>query len=531
MTLAPPGSPARTAAPTRPRSVLILFVLPWLLLSLLGALWALATPIGGSPDEPAHVVKAGSVVRGEFVPSSMIAQGGVLHVPAALAFEYQQSCFAFLGDTAATCAPEFAGDPGAIVETYSSASLYDPVYYLLVGWPSLLSPDEAGIYGMRIVSALLCSFFVAACFWMIGSWPRRRLPALGVLIGLTPIAVYLLGTVNPNALEFTGGLAIITGMLGIVQQPDERLLRSRLALVVVASALVANTRGISPLWVALLLVVPLVLLKGRALLALLRRPAVIVSIVLIAASALFSAWWTLSTNTLGTAPSTAPEVTPTAPGVGLTPVQGFFGLIGMFYSQLRQMVGILGWLDTPLSPPVYYISYLLFALLVVGTALWVRGRALVFVVIMALLFFFLPPLIQAAYVTRGGYIWQGRYTLVLLMALLVSMAACIAASDRFRRREEAAGSHRGLARLLRILPWAVGALWTIGIVWSFATTLRRFSVGYSVDWAEMVEPGAWTPPVGVVPLVVLFALTAAAFAVSVVLAGRDRAPALTDERS
>ncbi|MGA1835541.1 DUF2142 domain-containing protein [Herbiconiux sp. 11R-BC] len=522
MTFEPSAVAPLPTAPTTPRrSVVTLFLLPWLLLSILGALWALATPIGGSPDEPAHVVKAASVVRGELLPATMIAEGGVLHAPAVFADEFEQGCFAFYPDVPASCAPAFTGDPSAIVETHSAASLYNPVYYWLVGWPSLAMPDVNGIFAMRIVSAVLTSFFLAACFWMIGSWRTRRVPSLGVLVAITPMALYLMGTVNPNALEFTGGLAMFAGMLSIVLEPNPRLLGSRLAIVVVAAALVSNTRGISPLWVAVLLVLPLILLTLRELGALFKRPSVIISVLLIVITAVFSIWWTLKSNSLGTGPSTAPETTPTSHGVGLSPIEGFFGLLGDFYLQLRQMIGILGWLDTTLHPVVYLAWYAFMLALVAGVVIFVRGRKLVFLIALAAAFFLLPPLIQAFYVTKGGFIWQGRYTLILLMPLLLGMAACIAASPRFLRWVAGVRAHRAFV-LLTVLGIGTGAAWAVGIAYGFITTMHRFTSGYASVWGAMLEPGAWAPPLGTVLTIVLFALAAAAFAANIVIAGRDR---------
>ncbi|MFB2584764.1 DUF2142 domain-containing protein [Herbiconiux liukaitaii] len=528
MTYVPSPSALRAQLAAPHRSAGRHFLLPWLLLALLGSLWAVATPIGGSPDEPAHVVKAASVVRGELLPSEMIATGGVLHVPAAYAAEYAQGCFAFFAEIPASCAPGFTGDPSEIVETYSSASLYNPVYYVLVGWPSLVLPDTIGIYAMRIMSAVLTSLFLAAAFWVVAAWRLPRVPSLGILIGTTPIVLYLMGTVNPNALEFTGGLALFAAMLGIVLDPQPRLLGSRLALVVVASALVSNTRGISPLWVALLLALPLLLLTGRELGALLKKPGVIISILLIGITAAFSAWWTLSSNSLGTGPSTGPEIVQTNPGVGLTPLEGFIGELGNTYLRLRQMVGILGWLDTPLSPPLYYIAYALFGLLVLGVIVFVRGRKLVFLAVLALAFFFLPAFIQSFYVTKGGYIWQGRYTLVLMMALLLGMAACIAASDRFVRWQQRLDEHgvarRGARGTVTVLAWLAGIAWAFIVSWAFLTTMRRMTVGYSVDWLQMFEPGAWEPPLGALPLMIAFAVVALGLGVTVAAGFRDPRP-------
>ncbi|MFB2557317.1 DUF2142 domain-containing protein [Herbiconiux liangxiaofengii] len=490
-------------------------LLPWFLIAALSSLWALATPIGGSPDEPAHVVKAASVVRGQLLPTEMIAAGGVLEVPAAFDHEYSQGCFAFFADVPASCAPPLQGDPAALVESHSSASLYNPVYYALVGWPSLIAPDVVGIYAMRIVSAVLCSFFVASAFWLIASWQTRRLPSLGVLIGLTPIVVYLMGTVNPNALEFSGGLALFVAMVSITSDPGAKRFGPALAIAVVAAALVSNARGISPLWVALLLVLPLLLLTGRQVVALFRRPSVLVGAGVIVASALYSAWWTLSSNSLGTGPSTGPEVVPDVPGVGLSPLPAFIGEFGNFYLRMRQMVGVLGWLDTPLNPLAYYLCYLLFGLLVLGVVVFVRGRALVFVGATAVVFLVAPPAVQSVYVARGGFIWQGRYSLILLLALLVCMAFGIARSERFQAW---IGSHR---RLAAIAPWVVALIWAFVTIWAFLTTLRRMTVGYSTGWAQMLGPDAWAPPSGVVLTTILFALFALALAALTATTPRD----------
>lgn len=40
----------------------------WGVLWLLASVWALANPLMASPDEPAHVVRAASLVRGQVLP-------------------------------------------------------------------------------------------------------------------------------------------------------------------------------------------------------------------------------------------------------------------------------------------------------------------------------------------------------------------------------------------------------------------------------------------------------------------------------
>ncbi|MDO9396068.1 MAG: hypothetical protein Q7T71_05965, partial [Herbiconiux sp.] len=56
------------------------------------------------------------------------------------------------------------------------------------------------------------------------------------------------------------------------------------------------------------------------------------------------------------------------------------------------------------------------------------------------------------------------------------------------------------------------------------TTVRRYASGYKTDWPAMLEPSAWVPPLGGFTLIALFLVVSVAFALTVVLAGRDRRP-------
>ena len=71
---------------------------------LLGALWALATPMMGSPDEPAHVVRAASVARGQWIGTSTSRAGRVasLRVPETLVWPVVP-CYAHRDTTTPAC--------------------------------------------------------------------------------------------------------------------------------------------------------------------------------------------------------------------------------------------------------------------------------------------------------------------------------------------------------------------------------------------------------------------------------------------
>src|SRR5690606_24712188 len=123
----------------------------WALLAALSSLWSLATPIAASPDEPAHLIKAAAVVRGQWT-GPVTDNGNAVRVPMYIAWTHAQTCTAFNDEATAACQTPPPSDPGAETDSATTAGTYNPLYYLLVGWLSLLFDDERGIYAMRIVS-------------------------------------------------------------------------------------------------------------------------------------------------------------------------------------------------------------------------------------------------------------------------------------------------------------------------------------------------------------------------------------------
>ena len=72
----------------------VAFFTAWIALSLMSIAWAFASPLGSGPDEPAHLIKAASVVRGELV-GPQGDTGNIVDVPAAVAWTATQDCYRF----------------------------------------------------------------------------------------------------------------------------------------------------------------------------------------------------------------------------------------------------------------------------------------------------------------------------------------------------------------------------------------------------------------------------------------------------
>ena len=486
--------------PARPTSTRpwVVFVVTWLLFSALSALWAVATPLGASPDEPAHLIKAASVVRGSFNNVDK-GTGAEVDVPLYIAWTHAQTCTAFNAETSAACItdPPGDGDDAEIVDSTTTAGKYNPVYYLLVGAPSLVFTDATGIYAMRILSGVLVSVFLALTAMVLAGWTRRTIPVIAFGAATTPMLLFLSGSVNPNALEVVATLAAFTAVTAVIVRPDPALLAQRATIIAVAGVLAANTRAISPLWVAIALLVPFILASRPQVLALVRTRAVIVSASVVVVGAIAALLWLRLTNTVSTSAEAGGEASD-VPYAGSSPLLGFAVMIQRFGQHLHEMIGIFGWLDTAAPMEVYALWGLLFGSLVIWAVALLRGRALIFAAVLIVLVPIVPALIQAAFISSGGWIWQGRYALPVLVIALVGLGIVLA--DRVTDLSR---------RTTVILTTIAAAIWVFGQVLSYTASMQRYSVGASGSWFAMVLSPLWQPPGGVVLLLVLFAIVAA----------------------
>lgn len=501
-------------APWSPRRVLLV---TWALLSALSAVWALATPIAASPDEPAHIIRAASVVRGQLVGTPS-PEGHVVSVPRYIADTQSETCFAFHPAVTADCSHLADRDPGATTTATTTAGLYNPLYYYAVGWPSLLFTNDAGIYAMRIVSGILTSLFAALALALL--WRREGSPlvVLGFAISVTPLLLFLDASVNPNGLEATATLAVFAGMLAIVRGAKDLPIAQQAAAVAVSGFIAVNARGLSPLWVLVAVVLPLVLVGRHELAALFRRRAVIVTAAVVALGTVAAMAWTLGTNSLLNAVD-HPESTPQRyAGVGTNPFSGFFITLERTVEYAHGVIGIFGWLDTPAPPEVFFVWSAVIGALLLAAFVLLRSRALLLAGLLLASFVLLPPIVQGVYITGGGIIWQGRYALPLFLCLVVGLAVLL--SDRLVISART-GSWR---RLSWIVVVALGA----AQVYAFENTLRRYSVS-EIGSLKVFLIGSppWAPPGGTLLLLVLFTLLVAVagwLTLRIALADRRDAP-------
>ena len=456
------------------------------------AAWSLVVPPFGSIDDPAQLVKAAAVVRGQLVGSPI--PGGnsadaTVQVPAVFVRGTQVPwCFIDNFQTSAACAPAIqASDSLESVTTY--VATYPPTYYALTGLPSLVAASVLGMYMMRLLSAALSALFITLAIMAIIWWSRSRLMVLAVLVAVTPMTLYLGGNVNPNGLEITTSVCVwVTGIILV----RERLYNPPRGLVVlfgVAAGAMCLIRAISPFWVVLALLVLFCLSPGPlALLRLVRRREVQFSAMFVLLASLFTTLWAIKEHSLSVLGSPVPTTVSTAHILAT-----LFTLTGGY---LEQMVGAFDWVDFRGSmglqaPAVTYITWLAVVSLAVITGLVLSDRKMrIALSATALGIVVVPMILTFLQVHQAGYSWQGRYTLPFAAGLPLLAATAV--------------DPRGLLarRYWRLVTLAAAGL-ALAQILAFAAVVHRYAVGVSGP-LDFFSSG-WQPPLTSAGLLVIYA--------------------------
>lgn len=464
------------------------------ILFILMACFSLATPQGASPDEPAHAMRAYAAAHGQLDgPASRSAAGTIdLTVPDYFAhLEPRLACYKrVITETPACVAPLPSTDP--LVTGHSSATVNTPVFYVLTGWPSLFLHDAKALYGMRLASALLCALLLGVAFAALRALPRWRWTTAALAVGVTPMVLFLSGTLNPNGLEVAATVSSFALLTLLFSRPPSRFTPLLVTGIVVIATLLIFTRSVAILWLLLALAASLLLARPAVLRAVVRRWWIVAAAVLVALVAGGAALYYLRPRAL------TPAYQPV--GAGSSWAEGFSTTIDQTFSYLIGWIGQFGWTEAPAPAlTVAVVATVGGGLLLVasgvarlrtGLALGLIGLALILV----------PPFSQAAVVHDAGYIWQGRYTLALAVVLLL-----------------VAG--RSLDEVLPDLPWSsLGrrVLWAalcivaIGQVAAFLWALRRYvtSLSWSTTWLDMFRHPQWQPPGGWLPVTLVFTVVA-----------------------
>ena len=463
---------------TEIRARLLLPVSIFLIIGTLTTLWSLASPLMSVPDEPAHAIKAAAVARGQMQAQTTGIQGdpAVVSVPAYFAELGNHTCTAFKPDVTAACAPRIDPANTAPVTAETTAGNYNPFYYLIVGLPSRLLAGAPALYAMRIVSGLMSAAFITMAFAAAARLRGSEWPVIASAVALTPMVLFLSGSINPSSLEIVTTAAFFLSLCVVFENYKSlSSVRAPMIAVGLSGAALANTRALALIWLAAAFIAALIIFGWRPLIAVVRNKlGLAMTLVVTLGCSAGLVWLVLadSLKSLGGTPST------------ITPDQAFAHMLDRTFYYVEGYIGIVGWLDTPAPAGVQiFWHFTLAAALISGLCCRpLRGRWAILLLLTAVLV--LPPILQSQVVQELGYIWQGRYLLALVV-LLVTVCGVTRRSESFQQSATA----KSLGRL--IIGSAVAAH-----LYMFVYALRRFTVGLvplHTNWSEMAEP-LWQPP-------------------------------------
>ena len=445
--------------------------------------WALAIPRFASPDEPAHVYKAYGTAHGELLgepapgfPNNLREFDG----PDSLGPPNLQ-CYNGQPDVPASCATSI--DPHLI----SSSARYPPWYYGLVGLPARVVGQSDSVFAYRWFSLLLCVALLTLAMVAVKRSARAELAAL-VVVGVTPMALFLLASVNPNAAEIAGFVAI-WGCLTRVLTDDAVPERWLTAAAWLAAALVLM-RPIAAAWLIGVAAVAFVAAhpdRRRRLVTWRRALTTTAPIV----GALLASWaWLLYARI---------EVRDQRLDTSLSLGSALRLSVTNWPTYMRQAIGVLGWLDTSL-PSFVYVAWA--AALLIVAIVHLRGadrRGLAALGLLVVVWLALPLAINVFTYSRAGLTYQGRYSLPILAGLVF-----LPLWNRSPRLRWPRLSQRPLVAVVLglVVVAEVAALWQM---------LRRFTVGAH---GKIILAGSlpWQPPVA--PMVLVAVNAAAMIAVA-----------------
>ncbi|MHB8298927.1 MAG: DUF2142 domain-containing protein [Dermatophilaceae bacterium] len=161
------------------------------------ACWALASPVGSSPDDDFHLASIWCAAGDKANECHTVSDQGKRAIPEALG---KASCFAFRPKQSAACQGTSLDDKQNGFITTSRGNfqgLYPPLYYLTMN-PFVTSNIAVSAVLMRIVNILLFVGLTTVLYLLL---PVKRRPSLvwGLSISLVPLGLFLVASNNPSA--------------------------------------------------------------------------------------------------------------------------------------------------------------------------------------------------------------------------------------------------------------------------------------------------------------------------------------------
>ena len=470
-----------------------IWLLAFLAFFAIGASWAVTDPLGGPIDEPQHMIWAAAVTDGQFSGPTFkqeVVWGNALYqvhtdvrVPEEVVrLDTEFLCFARNMRATPKCEGRLNHDSTDLVPYSTMMGSYNPLYYLLVGWPVHVVPGLKGLYAMRLISALLCAALLACA--ATTALRVGRVAFCGVLAAATPSVLFLTGSVNPNGPEAAGGLLAFAALSALALDHRPEYTRSRLWNFALGAGVVAIVRPVGLEWLLGLLVIGVIMIGARRSLDLVRAREAWRPLGALGAAALYAAVWNFTLGGLNT--------TKTAKFNGYTLYDSLRDSFNTTSAYLQEMIGITGWNENP-APWGAVVGWVcLIAVLTLAAAMLADRRELTVLGLVLAGIVFIPILANASQAKGLVNLWEGRYLMWWAVGLPVYAATLLAVRlDRLPATTD---------RRLPLFVFGVATLAQLGVYW---LVVRRYGTGLDAGSkaSSSLLPShlAWSPPVGWTP--------------------------------
>ncbi len=467
----------------------------------LAAAWAMTNPPFAAPDEANQYLRAVGISDGVLVGRRARDTNPTLDTKQ-LAWTNQATrsvavppglapggfaCELSSETKSAACTLTAPTNLGAI-HANTEVGTYQPLPYLLPA--AVLGADHHVGGSLRLARLAMVAVWVAAlavAMWALWDEKLGLASLTGLVVGVTPMVVFVGASVNGSSLEIISSIAFFASLLRLIRSDSGQSLAGMWLFAGASGLMLALSRSPGPIWVALDVTI-VVLLAGfkpaRSKFRAGGRPALLAATAVLAGITLNRLWEA----------AYGPHVTIT----WLPKLESLQAGRREVLQSLQDLVGHFGYLNVPL-PNVVLIAWALLALALVWCGFRAADRRGRIALVVAVAISFLSPIyLFAAVIRNTGFGLQGRdyLPIVALLPLL--------AFELIRRNPP---PPRVGARLFAIIA-PMAAVMQFVAWW---INSRRYAVGSNGPW-WFLPHAQWSPPVGWglwVPVVLAGALTIA----------------------
>lgn len=240
-----------------PKITAFAIVAPILAILALSA-WAVASPVGASPDDDYHLASIWCATNEDTNLCHLTSEGDQRSVPNAL---LAAPCYAFDSTQSAECQGDTLDTDNTFItsDRGNFSGAYPPAYYLTMNLFAGANFELSAVV-MRLVNVLL---FVALTSALYALLPLNRRPTLvwAWAISLVPLGMFLVASNNPSAWAIISAGTLWLALLGFFETTGAR--RVALAcLAVIATLMGAGARADAAIY-AVIAITVVTLLTAR----------------------------------------------------------------------------------------------------------------------------------------------------------------------------------------------------------------------------------------------------------------------------